>query len=248
MVIAAAAVAAALLIFAGTSSGAGPYTFEVEMSGGQEVPPVATDATGSGTFEFDFARNELCYEYTASSLSSDFTAAHIHYGLAGMNGLIAIGLDPPGLPRRCVEATGVSEPDLLADYYYVNVHTQNHPGGEIRGQLTDPTTGDPSNRFEFGKANLNRKRGTARLLVRVPGAGVVRLARTKQVRPARARARRAGSVALQVRPRGAAKRRLARAARRGGTARARVRARVAYVPAAGSPRTKGRTVRLVRRG
>jgi hypothetical protein len=244
----AAVLVTALLSLPATASSAGSYTFEVEMSGDQEVPPVATAATGSGTFEFDFARNEVCYEYTASNLSSDFVDAHIHRGFVGQDGPIVVPLGPPDAPRDCVPSAGVSELDLLADYYYVNVHTQNHPGGEIRGQLTDPTIGDPSNRFTFGKARLNRKRGTARLAVRVPGPGVARLAGSKQVRPDRGRARRAGRVALRVRPRGAAKRRLAQAAKRGGTASVRIRARVTYVPEGGSPNTQVRRVRLVRRG
>lgn len=231
---------AASLGFAAPAS-AQTYTFMVPMSGDQEVPPVPTNATGSGTFVFDFDRNELCYEYSVRNLSSPFAAAHIHSGAAGVNGPIVIPLERPGSPLACVPPTGISEADLLADLYYVNVHTEIYPDGEIRGQLTNPSLGRPSNMFSFRKPR-RRPNGTAVLPVVVPGPGVLAL-RGRGIRRRTRAVSSPGPVRLQVR----AVRKAARQLRR--TGRVRVVARVTYRPRGlRAARTQSRRIRLVRRG
>ena len=90
------------------------------------------------------------------------------------------------------------------------------------------------------KRNLNR--GWARLAVRVPRAGELRLKKTRRVRRASRPAAAAGKVRLRIRPRGKARRKLnlARTGRGAGprkrTLKARVTARVTYTPAGGEPR------------
>jgi trypsin len=107
----------------------------------------------------------------------------------------------------------------------------------------------PPNHFDFGALNLNRKRGIARLTVRVPGSGRVVLERTRQLRRFARQARAAGPVRLLVRPRGKAQRRVSnRRCQRSGEKqlRVRVRARVTYHPIGGTPRTQQRPLRLVK--
>jgi hypothetical protein len=108
----------------------------------------------------------------------------------------------------------------------------------------------PDNRFRFVKLRRNLRKGTAVLVVRVPGAGGVRLAKNRKLRGAGVRARKAGNVKLRIRPRGKPRRRLARRSRKGRkkVARLRVKARVTYRPAGGSPRTKVKRFKLVRKG
>jgi hypothetical protein len=80
-------------------------------------------------------------------LSSPQTAAHIHIGAAGQNGPVVIPLPNGtfgfgGVPAFQVNLTDAQIQNLLAGLYYINVHTQLWPAGEIRGQLY-PVQGNP---------------------------------------------------------------------------------------------------------
>ena len=97
----------------------------------------------------------------------------------------------------------------------------------------------PSNRFTIGRLSLNRRKGTASLLVTVPGPGKLVLF-GKGVKRASRRAKRAGKVRLPVRPRGAVLHRLAR--RR----KARLTLKVAFTPDGGTTLTEGKRVTLVK--
>jgi virginiamycin B lyase len=101
--------------------------------------------------------------------------------------------------------------------------------------------GTPSNHFRLGKVTKNKRRGTAKLKVIVPGAGELELARTRSVRGANKRAEAAGSVTLPVRPRGKARRKLDE------TGRARVAVKVTFSPDGGDPATKRTSITLVKR-
>lgn len=121
-----------------------------------------------------------------------------------------------------------------------------------------------SNEFSLGKPKRNPRRGTAKLPVRVPGAGRVALRETRQLEgavrqvseiaaqasSAAASAESGHRVRLPVRPRGKAKRRIAK--RRCATTgkrrlTVRVRAKVSYRPAGGKARTERIRLKLVRR-
>jgi hypothetical protein len=98
------------------------------------------------------------------------------------------------------------------------------------------------NTFSFGRRVQYPTSGTARMFVRVPGRGIVSLAGTGRVRPAQAYPVQSGSVALEVRARGKARRQLDR------EGSANVTARVTYESiASGAPRTKSTRVRLLKR-
>ena len=62
------------------------------LSGGQEVPPVATAGTGSAVLSVNLATGELSGTLSFAGLSSVATAAHIHEGAVGVIGLIIIPL------------------------------------------------------------------------------------------------------------------------------------------------------------
>ena len=69
---------------------------------------------------------------TVTGLSGPIIAAHIHDGIAGVNGPVIFPLTFTG-NRIQTEITGIT-PDQLAKFfdgsYYINVHTAAHPGGE----------------------------------------------------------------------------------------------------------------------
>ncbi len=95
-------------------------------------------------------------------------------------------------------------------------------------------------RFGFGRLIRNQRRGTARLVVRVPGRGRLALHRTGRVQRAVIYPTHAGAVRIPVHPQGAARRGLNR------TGKGRVRVRVTY-KADDQPRTKAVSL-LLKRG
>lgn len=122
---------------------------EATMDGSQEVPPVATTATGIGTFVLDTTAHTLSYSITFTGLTASATAAHIHNAPAGINGAVIFPLI--GVPaatsgafsRTLTGLTASQEADILAGNTYVNIHNSLHPGGEIRGQILRTTNTIP---------------------------------------------------------------------------------------------------------
>jgi hypothetical protein len=147
-----------------------PVELTATLTGDQEVPPVVTAATGSGSVVINGERTQLDFTLDVTGLfTSPIEQAHIHVGAAGVNGPVILflcsDLDPPTgvpLPPLCSDTldgpagllTGtltaadlIARPEqgvntfadavnaLLAGNTYMNVHTVNNPGGEIRGQL-----------------------------------------------------------------------------------------------------------------
>jgi hypothetical protein len=125
-------------------------TFTAYLSGNNEVPPVTTAASGIATVIIDTENGSLGaipFHLEFSGLSSAQTAAHIHSGSAGVNGPPVITL-PLGSPVDTTVAMTLADyANLAGGNLYVNVHTTNYPGGEIRGQLelTSTVPTEPSN-------------------------------------------------------------------------------------------------------
>ncbi len=117
--------------------------FRAVLNGDNEVPPVSTTATGVATFVLITDTNELIYAIEVSDITG-ITAAHIHMGVAGVNGPVLVTLysgtplfDPT---RPLVGSVALNPADAAAILanpagFYVNVHTTANPTGEIRGQM-----------------------------------------------------------------------------------------------------------------
>ncbi len=121
---------------AGTSWFDRNHNVSVALRGGEEVPPVATAASGSGTIVIA-ADKSISGSVSTSGLNG--TAAHIHQGARGKNGPVSLGLVRSGANGWSVPA-GAKLSDAQYDAFkagnlYVNVHTAANKGGEIRGQL-----------------------------------------------------------------------------------------------------------------
>ena len=71
--------------------------FVAHLDGGQEVPPVATHATGEAIFHLDSAGTTLSYKLIVANIEN-VVAAHIHLGVAGVNGPVVAFLFGPALP------------------------------------------------------------------------------------------------------------------------------------------------------
>lgn len=109
---------------------------KVALSGEHEVPPVSTSATGSGTITVA-ADHSVSGSVTTEGVAG--IAAHIHIGAAGKNGPVIVPLVktgdnvwsvPPGAKLTDAQYAAYQSGDL-----YVNVHSAQHRGGEIRDQL-----------------------------------------------------------------------------------------------------------------
>jgi hypothetical protein len=108
----------------------------LSLSGANEVPPVTTAATGSGTITIGADRT---VRGSISVTGMTPTAAHIHTGPAGANGPVIIPLTRGGETTFNVPADAKLSDAQWADFQagklYVNVHSAAHPNGEIRAQL-----------------------------------------------------------------------------------------------------------------
>lgn len=115
------------------------------LNGAQEVPAVATTATGLGLFNLSLNKKKMYIWIVADGLSGAITGAHIHQAAVGSNGGVAVNLSSNINGNTIIDTIDVSTfPGLLADLEagntYINLHTAANANGEIRGQLTlDPS-------------------------------------------------------------------------------------------------------------
>jgi hypothetical protein len=126
--------AAAVLFFACSAASAAPI--KAELTGAQEVPPVETKASGSAQFQL---RADRSISGNVKTKDIDGVAAHIHDGAPGVNGAVVVPLNKKSDHEWTVpvgaKLTAEQVESLKAGNLYVNVHTDAHKGGEIRGQL-----------------------------------------------------------------------------------------------------------------
>jgi hypothetical protein len=113
-----------------------PTGSNVVLNGAQEVPPVATAATGSGTITVLMDRS---VNGTVSTSGVAGTAAHIHLAAPGQNGPVIVPLNKTGenvwsVPDSIRLNDSQYEAYRLGNLY-VNVHSAANPAGEIRGQV-----------------------------------------------------------------------------------------------------------------
>jgi hypothetical protein len=156
-----AAVILATLTTTATTSGLtnwvlaqGVPTFVIDLSGSEEVPPVQTDATGVAEIT-PMGPDSIAYSVNASNIEG-VTAGHVHLGKQGENGPVVVTLFNYDSPMNGVSENGTITADKLEGpmagmqisdlaavgangTLYVNIHTEQNPDGEIRGQGGPPT-------------------------------------------------------------------------------------------------------------
>ena len=111
-------------------------TYTTVLSGANEVPPVATAASGVATLVVDTESLAATWTLEFSGLSSAQTGAHFHAAPPEANGGVVFALTL-GTPVNGTWAMTQPQLDSLeAGNIYVNVHSETFPGGEIRGQMT----------------------------------------------------------------------------------------------------------------
>lgn len=143
----------------GTMASAKPDVMNMTtpLSGAAEVPAVDTQARGVAIIKLD-NKGDLTYKLNVANIEN-VLQAHIHLGQPDENGPVVAFLYPDGPPPVLIPgrfggtlaAGTITDADLVgplaggtiddlldqirAGNAYVNVHTQQNPGGEIRGQI-----------------------------------------------------------------------------------------------------------------
>ncbi len=134
----AAACAASFGILPGARADEMPIQLHATLNGAQEVPPNQTTGTGRMDGTLNRSTKELTYTVTYQNLTGPPTMAHFH-GPAdpGQNAPVVIPLQQPLTSPIKGKATLTEQQmdQLLGNKWYVNVHTREHPAGEIRGQV-----------------------------------------------------------------------------------------------------------------
>ena len=108
---------------------------QVKLSGANEVPPVTTSGSGSGSFRVG-PDGSVSGSVTTTGVPG--TAAHIHQGAKGQNGPVILPLTKNGdtyIAPAAAKFTAAQLQAFKSGNTYVNVHTTQNKGGEVRGQL-----------------------------------------------------------------------------------------------------------------
>ncbi len=141
--------------------------------------------------------------------------------------------------RANLDGTGVNQA-------YVSLPGDDPVGVAVDdGVDADPVP--PSNEFSFGKLKRNRKKGTAKLTVNVPGPGELalsgaglasqRLAGGRSAKPVAA----AGAVKLLIKPKGKKKKKLKK------KGKVKAKAKVTFTPTGGTAATQTKSLKLKRK-
>ena len=127
------------------------------LTGMEEVPPVNTNSTGIALFEL--LNNHLDFKVNVTNLEN-IKSAQIHLGEFGQNGEIIVSLlkslSPVDVHNGTLVEGQVTPSELVGPLKgktinellqlfnntktYVNIHTEQYPNGEIRGQITTVNT------------------------------------------------------------------------------------------------------------
>jgi CHRD domain len=130
--------------------------FNVALSGDNEVPPVTTGTWGEAIIHVDRDLSEIRFKLDVHDGDKVLGAAgsHFHCAPAGTNGPVVAfvaGTFPPGYDgdfqvRATLTDDNIINPacgttiaelvgSMLDGNVYLNVHSTDHPGGLIRGQV-----------------------------------------------------------------------------------------------------------------
>ena len=148
--------ASVVMLSATAASAQGKVRLTARLNGGEETPApgLNTGAFGFAVVTVDSAAAEVLVELQVWNLPTGSTAGHIHAGSKGTPGPVILDFTfPQGLSGdfsqtfRLGQSALRARPEIgintLADALqavaagngYVNVHTTQYAGGEIRGQL-----------------------------------------------------------------------------------------------------------------
>jgi hypothetical protein len=111
-------------------------SMKVTLAGSQEVPPVTTSASGTGSI---MVAPDGSVSGSVTTAGVDGTMAHIHEAPMGQNGPVIVPFAKTADNVWSVPAgaklTDAQLQSLKSGNLYINVHSAANKGGELRGQL-----------------------------------------------------------------------------------------------------------------
>jgi hypothetical protein len=119
------------------------YQFNVVINGLQEVPANASPGVGSAIAIFNDQTGAININGTYSGLLSPVVASHLHgFSTVGVNSPVLFNLTNTGGTAGTISGSSsialANVGSVLGGLTYINIHTSQFPGGEIRGQLVNP--------------------------------------------------------------------------------------------------------------
>ena len=213
-------------------------TKDVDVTGGPWQLAIVPDQSPTASFTAKASKkNSLSIAFSATATDPDGTVAAFDWSF-GDNVLALNG--GPTLTHKYAKAgtytvglTAVDNEGCSGLLFTGRVAFCNGPGPATQSLVVKAP-----NNFKFGKLVRNKKKGTAKLKVKVPYAGKLTLA-GKKVKKVKRSAKKAGTVTLDIRPKPKAEKALAE------DGSVKVRVKVTFKPTGGKARSKGRTVRLI---
>jgi hypothetical protein len=131
------------LVWAGLALAA-PMSISVPLTGAEQVPAVQTPGKGTAELTYDPDTRIVTWTVNFGDLSGPATMAHFHGpAAAGKNGPPTIWLTKKGsMAESPIKGDATLTPDQAKEFtagqWYINIHTEKNPDGEIRGQVTPP--------------------------------------------------------------------------------------------------------------
>jgi hypothetical protein len=116
--------------------------FTTTLTGPQEAPSNVSSGSGFGMVLLNDAQTQITVDLSWSGLTAPATSAHIHDGAPGVVGPVLFnftgvpGATSGAIPEQSFGITAGQVAQLEAGHFYIDVHTSNFAGGEIRGQIT----------------------------------------------------------------------------------------------------------------
>ncbi len=135
---------AAVLLVSGTALA--QQKFIAHLDAAQEVPSTPSTGNGVCVVTLNAAQTSIGVQCTYTGLTSNLQADHIHANAApGVNAGILFGFGVTGGTSGTFTAgpfavTPAQVADMRAHLWYINLHSVNFPGGEIRGQVKQANT------------------------------------------------------------------------------------------------------------
>jgi hypothetical protein len=113
-------------------------TYNIQLKAADEVPTNSSKGTGTADVTYNPATKLLTWKITYSGLTGPATMGHFH-GPAdpGKNAPVVIAFPKADSPiEGSATLTAAQAADLAAGKLYINIHTAENKGGEIRGQVS----------------------------------------------------------------------------------------------------------------
>jgi hypothetical protein len=153
-----------------------PKLFVARLSGPQEVPSTSSSATGTATLLLSPDETTAKVSLSFSALTSAETTAHIHGPASPGNNAQALFTLPLGqFNNLSINLTPAQVQDLKAGLFYINVHSSQFTGGEIRGQFSSSSAAAS---FQFDSPSYKVREGDASAIFKVVRYGDLTAAAT----------------------------------------------------------------------